>query len=45
MNKAMTSIVAIGVGAAAYRMMGSRKNMMSGRGIRKAGKRLAKAMF
>ena len=44
MNKTMTSLIAVGVGAAAY-SMAQRNNMISPRTMKKMRKRLAKAMF
>ncbi|WP_078545448.1 YrzQ family protein [Litchfieldia alkalitelluris] len=43
MNKTFTSLVALGLGAAAY-SMAQRNNLMNGRKMKKMRKRIVKAM-
>lgn len=44
MNRAMTSLISMGLGAAAYGMM-QKTNVMSGRNMKKMRKRITKAIF
>ncbi|MCH1627683.1 YrzQ family protein [Fredinandcohnia quinoae] len=44
MNRAMTSLVTLGLGAAAYGMM-RKNNVMSGRNVKRMRKKLSKAIY
>ncbi|MFJ5758124.1 YrzQ family protein [Neobacillus sp. NPDC093182] len=44
MNKVMTSVVALGVGAAAYNFA-QRNNMMSGRQMKRIQRKVKRALF
>lgn len=44
MGRAMTSIITLGIGAAAYGLM-QKNNVMSARNMKKMRKRLSKAIF
>ncbi|MFT4412742.1 YrzQ family protein [Fredinandcohnia humi] len=44
MNRALTSLITMGIGAAAFGMM-QRTNVMSGRNMKKMRKRITKAIF
>lgn len=45
MNKTMTSLLALGIGAAAYSMTKGNNNMISGRAMKKMRRRISKAIF
>ncbi|NSL50192.1 YrzQ family protein [Calidifontibacillus erzurumensis] len=44
MNKTMTSLLALGIGAAAYRI-GKNNNLLSARTVRKMRRRIERAIF